>query len=107
MIFGLDQLETLTEGGTLVSSEESQNTFITKITLTKLLGLLESVDLRISQLTIFRTLKIDDHEVTLGILPSKVRESLTELGFLSHITVNNVTSIIIVLLEITLHEVFN
>jgi len=65
------------------------------------------VDLWISELTVFSALKIDDHTVTLGVLPCEMGESLTELRFFTHITFDDISSVVIVFLEITFHEIFD
>lgn len=95
------------ERSACVCAEESKDTFITEITLSKLLRLLERMDLRVSQLTIFSSLQVDDHAISLGVLPSEMRESLAQLRLFSHVTINDITSVIIVLLKISLHKVLN
>lgn len=107
LLLRVDERKPLAEGIAFVRTEETEDTLVTEITSTEFLGFLERVNLRISQLTVFSTLQIDDHAVTLGILPSEMREGLTQLRFLTHVTIDNVTSVIVVLLEITLHEIFN
>jgi len=72
----VQQTKVLAEFVTLVSSEESQDTFILKVRRVIVCALIQGMDDRISQ-NILNSLDIDDDQITPGDLPRKVRQSLS------------------------------
>lgn len=90
----------------LVSVEKHQHSLVSQVSLTESL-FIETVDLRIGK-NVSHTLQINDHHVTLGHLPRKVAQALSNQALVGILPSGvSPASIVVVLVVLALDEVFS
>ena len=90
----------------LVSVKEHKHALVSKVTLAKPL-FIETVDLRVGK-DVSYTLQVNDHHVTLGELPRKVTQSLSDQALVSVFACGvSPASIVIVLIVLAFNEVLS